>query len=255
VALLRGRAEIELATDKLSLPVQHVALMLPGRYEFFRFDAERMTDHSWCAISLSALPESIRSRLPAEPVAIPLSERTQQLLELGLDLPGSHHELHSMLMEAIGLAAVSNVLFELEDRSESVRIPDVLQRALLLMEKGHAHTITVASLARHVGISPPQLTKLFRAHFGQTPSRYLWEMRTRRGIDLLINTGLSIAEISVRVGFQSPFHFTRRVRELSGESPRQLRQRSWGSQESAPPDIALGPTKETKKPHMEEEVG
>ena len=38
----------------------------------------------------------------------------------------------------------------------------------------------------------------------------------------------SEGEIALRCGFQTPFHFSRWVRETEGASPREVRARAWG---------------------------
>jgi AraC-like DNA-binding protein len=55
----------------------------------------------------------------------------------------------------------------------------------------------------------------------------VWEVRTRRGALLLRETGLTVGEVAFRCGFQTPFHFSRWVRELFGVSPRALRAKAW----------------------------
>jgi AraC-like DNA-binding protein len=52
-------------------------------------------------------------------------------------------------------------------------------------------------------------------------------LRTERGIQMLVETGLTVAEIAYRCGFQSPFHFSRLATRLQGISPREIRRRAW----------------------------
>jgi AraC-like DNA-binding protein len=55
----------------------------------------------------------------------------------------------------------------------------------------------------------------------------LWNVRLREGCRLLRQTGLSIAEVAYRVGFQTPYHFSRHVRQHAGMPPRAYRQSHW----------------------------
>ena len=93
-------------------------------------------------------------------------------------------------------------------------------------------------------VTPQHLTRLFRRHIQTTPMRYLWQRRTRHGVELLGGTGLSITEIADRIGFQSPFHFSRLVLRYYHDSPRRLRERLWSGHESsrslATPDAGQG---------------
>ncbi|MBI3970766.1 MAG: helix-turn-helix domain-containing protein [Chloroflexi bacterium] len=68
-----------------------------------------------------------------------------------------------------------------------------------------------------------------RRALGTTPARFLWDERVRHGVFLLEHTGLTVAEVADRAGFQSSFHFSRRVRAATGLPPRELRRRRWGT--------------------------
>ena len=52
-------------------------------------------------------------------------------------------------------------------------------------------------------------------------------MRVDRGAGLLAATGLTVAEIADRCGFKNPFHFSRLLRKMQGNSPREARKRAW----------------------------
>jgi AraC-like DNA-binding protein len=47
---------------------------------------------------------------------------------------------------------------------------------------------------------------------------------------MLRETGLTVAEVANRCGFQSPFHFSRWVRALHGAPPRAVRAQAWAAQ-------------------------
>ncbi|MBO0781157.1 MAG: AraC family transcriptional regulator, partial [Ktedonobacteraceae bacterium] len=40
-------------------------------------------------------------------------------------------------------------------------------------------------------------------------------------------TGLSVGVVAERCGFQSRYHFSRRIRQAVGYTPLEVRQRSW----------------------------
>jgi len=56
------------------------------------------------------------------------------------------------------------------------------------------------------------------------PQQFIEQQRIRRATELLEHSGYSIAEISSRVGFDSPFYFSRRFKKATGQSPRAFRQ-------------------------------
>ncbi len=88
-------------------------------------------------------------------------------------------------------------------------IPELLREAILLMEQHLVRPTPLPELARQVGISQRQLTRLFREHTGLTPKRYYLNTRLNRARSLLTQTELSIAEVADACGFKSAEHFTR----------------------------------------------
>ena len=94
----------------------------------------------------------------------------------------------------------------------------------------HAHLaepLTLDMIAMAAAVSPSHLIRLFRQQLNTTPMAYLWERRVGQGIDLLRQTGLSVGEIAKRCGFQTSYHFSRRVRQATGLSPLEVRQQAW----------------------------
>jgi len=84
-------------------------------------------------------------------------------------------------------------------------------------------TLSGQEIASSVGMSYQHLARLFRIAFGCTPMEMLWTIRIEQGAELLYSTGLSVAEIAIRVGFQDPFHFSKCIKKQFNFSPRELR--------------------------------
>ena len=67
----------------------------------------------------------------------------------------------------------------------------------------------------------------FKTQLRTTPTSYLWNLRTEKGIELLRETGLSLSEIASRCGFKNPYHFSRLVAKLKGIPPGTVRKNAW----------------------------
>ena len=229
VVLVEGRANVEVAGVQREIGAGQVGLFLPGRRELFTFAPGRKSHHTWCAVHPSLVPAEVAEACQRAAPVLPVTRRFEQLIELGLSLPLTAGTQAHGLLDALDLAALQAYLFT--DTRQERRItdePDALRRALAwLGEAGH-EPVDLPALARAAGVSPAQLVKLFKRHLGTTPIRYVWETRTRRGMQLLRETGLTVGEVAHRCGFQTPFHFSRWCKELHGLAPRALRAQAWG---------------------------
>ncbi len=228
VVLEEGAVQVNVEGKGYAIQANEVGLLLPGKRERFAFATDRKSRHTWCAISPSMLDEKLVTACHEAPRVLPVSRRFAQLLEMGLSLPtlaisGSHG-----LAEALGMAALEEYLFSWR-RSTAPRADesDAVRRAMDWIGTEVSEPMNLRSLAGIAGVSAAQLVKLFKRHLGTTPMRYVWEMRTRRGAQLLRETGLTVGEIAYRCGFQTPFHFSRWVKQIHGVSPKALRERAW----------------------------
>lgn len=101
-----------------------------------------------------------------------------------------------------------------------------LIEAAALMEANIEEPLSLDEIAALVGVSRRQIERLFKRYVGQVPTKYYLDMRLRRARELLLQTAMSIMEIAVACGFQSPPHFSKCYRSLFGHTPSAERQGS-----------------------------
>jgi transcriptional regulator GlxA family with amidase domain len=127
-----------------------------------------------------------------------------------------------MLWQYIGEAEALGSNQEVEEQQ---RVP----RAQLFIHDHLADKLDLAMIAKAVHLSKPQLTRLFKKELTMTPMAYVWQRRTSAAIEMLKHSGLSIQLITERCGFESRYHFSRRIKEATTLSPRELRHSYWTS--------------------------
>jgi len=93
------------------------------------------------------------------------------------------------------------------------------------MESSLSDPIEISELADSVSISPRQLERLFRTHLHKSPSQFYIDLRMARAKELLVHTGLSVADIASVCGYDTPSHFSRFYRQHFGETPAACRRR------------------------------
>ena len=87
----------------------------------------------------------------------------------------------------------------------------------------------VRRLASVSGVSEAHFARSFKEAFGIPPHRYLLTRRIERGKALLRDTDLPITEIAFQTGWNSLGTFGRIFRDITGESPGELRAREKAS--------------------------
>lgn len=94
-----------------------------------------------------------------------------------------------------------------------------LIEAIELM-RGHIEDpISAAEIARHAGITPRQMQRLFEKYLDTSPKRYFLEMRMERARRLILQTETTITEIALACGFGSLGYFSRMYKSIYGASP------------------------------------
>jgi transcriptional regulator GlxA family with amidase domain len=99
-----------------------------------------------------------------------------------------------------------------------------LIQAAALMEEHIEEPLSLDQLAAVSGVSRRQVERLFKQHLGQAPTQYYLGIRLRRARELLLQTSMSIMDITAACGFQSPPHFSKCYRNAFGHPPSAERQ-------------------------------
>jgi transcriptional regulator GlxA family with amidase domain len=87
----------------------------------------------------------------------------------------------------------------------------------------------VQRLARVSRVSPAHFARSFKDAFGVPPHRYLLTRRIERAKSMLRDTQLPITDIAFQTGWKSLGTFGRIFRDITGESPGELRAREHAS--------------------------
>jgi AraC-like DNA-binding protein len=100
----------------------------------------------------------------------------------------------------------------------TVRDPHIA-RAIAAMRSDPGNPWTVESLARIASASRSVFTERFRMLVGDSPARYLTQLRMEQGKQLLDREQLSVAEAAGMLGYGSEAAFSRAFRRYVGASP------------------------------------
>lgn len=85
-------------------------------------------------------------------------------------------------------------------------------------------SLSLSKLAKYVAYSPYHFSRIFKERMGISPLYYVSSVRLQRAKQLLLDTNLSVRDISEEIGQQSLGTFTTRFNEKVGMPPSAYRQ-------------------------------
>lgn len=83
--------------------------------------------------------------------------------------------------------------------------------------------ISIDDLGQETGLSPAQLTRIFKKEYGLTPYQYFLQNKLTTACSLLRNTNLQVQEIAERLHFQDAHYFSGLFHEKMGVTPKEYR--------------------------------
>lgn len=114
-------------------------------------------------------------------------------------------------------------LLTLTDNTETLSF-DVANRAVGYLQEHFADpTLTLDTVAKHLGVTRFSLSRLFTGELGLTFSQFLRYLRVEQGKALLRDSSHTVLDIAMDCGFNSLRSFERAFAEQCGCSPRTYR--------------------------------
>jgi AraC-like DNA-binding protein len=104
--------------------------------------------------------------------------------------------------------------------------PQIVAALRCVEERLADPTLTVAGVARHVGVHPNYLSHLFAEQTGQRLSRFITDRRVERAKTLLVTTHWPIKRIAHETGYANPNWFSFVFRAFAGLTPSEYRKKS-----------------------------
>jgi AraC family transcriptional regulator len=125
---------------------------------------------------------------------------------------------------ATHLLVQSNAYVPYEDDRSAGSISDArLRRVIEFISVHFGEQISLERLAAEAGISKYHFTRLFREKVGQTPYRFLSEIRLAAAAKMLVTTNLRVSEIALLCGYTIASHFTTAFSARYGAAPVEFR--------------------------------
>jgi AraC family transcriptional regulator of arabinose operon len=104
-------------------------------------------------------------------------------------------------------------------------IGEQLQYVIKLIHKNSNEKHIVTEYAKLCSMSTCWFIHCFKQYTGKTPQQYITDIRIAKAKELLSYSSYNITEISLIVGYDNPFYFSRIFKKNTDHSPREYRNR------------------------------
>ena len=103
---------------------------------------------------------------------------------------------------------------------ESINKNRIVEEIILFFEEHYSEKISLELISENMYISPFYISKIFKMVTGDTPIRYLINIRLDKAKQLLENSpDLNVREIADRVGYDDAYHFSKLFKKRFGIPP------------------------------------
>ncbi len=113
------------------------------------------------------------------------------------------------------------------DVSSESRNKDCISQAIKLINENYWQDITIAYVARYVGLDRTYFYRLFKNAMSLSPQEYLIATRLSKAMILLKDTSLKLGEISLKIGYENYISFVKVFKKKYGITPKEYRAHPW----------------------------
>jgi AraC-like DNA-binding protein len=149
------------------------------------------------------------------------------LRDTAIELEESQLLEEIIVIETTKILRLIQVLLGHETKQSSLEREEghesLVESLLRYMESNYKEKITLQLLSQLVHLSESYLIRIFKQHRWITPFQYLEQLRMEAAVSYLLNTAITIQEITQLTGYSSIHYFSRHFKQKYGVSPSQYR--------------------------------
>ena len=125
------------------------------------------------------------------------------------------------------LSSFYKILSILSSADSKKELPQTLNKAITYIESNiSSHTLSNIEIAKEIGISEVYLRKLFANNLSIPPNKYIQSLRLEKAKLMLVETSLSVTEISESCGYSCIYYFCSSFKKNTGYTPSEYRNKN-----------------------------
>ena len=144
----------------------------------------------------------------------------EKMMSLGNNRPEYSQEICCSYLRIILLEQAINSVKSKASLSISMV---TYQECKFYIDNNFSSIKSVLEVANKCKVDARYMSSLFKRYCHISPSQYLMRLKLNRAANLLLNTDMTVKEISHEVGFIDQYHFSRNFKKFHGMSPKLYR--------------------------------
>ncbi len=217
---------------KIDVGADELFLIYPDEVTYYQADAKKPWQYYWFGFSgkssealvrLMGFGRSSRKIKYKLGAYFSIDSTIEELAQKKMLNPSDSIYETARLYEIISWLVKSAETGSKEDTDE--KNSALIKAAVEYIRRGYMLDIKIADIAAHVGCDRTQLYRMFMQGMGQSPQRYLIDMRMKQAAKLAEDTNLSVKQIAYSVGYQDQYLFSKMFKKTYGLSPKLYRQK------------------------------
>lgn len=195
-------------------------IIFPAQWHTYRPDIKTGWDEYWVTFSgnyFNIIEEVVSKNYPIIHLGF-----NDELVKLFREMQGYaqmqrigfQQVLCGILMHIIGLIYTTS-----KDQTFEKKDAQKVQQACIAMRENLYNKVKPEDIAESLNMSYSSFRKLFKQYTGLAPLQYILQLKLERIKELLLNTDMSIQDISTELGFESPDYFSYFFRSKTGINP------------------------------------
>ncbi len=153
----------------------------------------------------------------------------QKIMELGNSRPDNSQEICCSYLRIILL---EHALKSVKAKACFSMSMVTYQECKHYIDSNFSTISSIIEVAHKCKVDARYMSSLFKRYCHISPSQYLMRLKLNKAANLLLNSDMTIKEISHEIGFTDQYHFSRNFKKYHGVSPKHYRNKHLGDYNS-----------------------
>lgn len=234
--IFSGKGIFQVRDRVYHLSKNQAFLICPNEITFYQADHVNPWTYAWVGFHGFKAEEYLKRAGLSQDNPIFTFSENNSLKPLFLEILQSQNQTRAKDIRSRGLLYI--FLSELIDNTPKVHVSNsseerrqsYVNKAISFIQTNYSRNITIALVAKHVGLDRSYLSSIFKASTGISPQDFLIQYRIDKACNLMTNQALSIGDISRSVGYNHPLTFSKIFKKVKGVSPLKYRKHLLGEE-------------------------